>query len=159
MRKNKKILNATTVKDNNIEFKSKLEKTIYNVFFNNGFKLEYESKRFLLWDGFQPITPFYDRKSNKLKSSKEELELKNRKVTGIRYTPDFYLNINGVDIYIEVKGKENDVFYIKKKLFRKFLDTRLIEEGVKSMYFEVYNKSNAMQVIDIIKQISNEKHN
>ena len=84
------------------------------------------------------------------------LVLKQNKVVGIRYTPDFYFNYNGLNVYIEAKGIENDVFYIKKKLFIKYLDNQLIENGEKSIYFEVYNKRQLLQAIDIIKNYGQE---
>ena len=46
---------------------------------------------------------------------------------------------------------ENDVFYIKKKLFIKFLDDRYASTGQKSMYFEIYNKRQLLQALEIIK--------
>ena len=70
---------------------------------------------------------------------------------GIRYTPDFYFNYNGLDVYIEAKGIENDIFYIKKKMFIKYLDGVLVNTGRKSIYFEVYTKKQLLQAIEIIK--------
>ena len=69
---------------------------------------------------------------------------------GIRYTPDFHFKKGDIDIWIEVKGMENDVFYIKKKLFRKFLDDKFINKGEKSMFFEIYTKRQLLQALKII---------
>lgn len=66
---------------------------------------------------------------------------------GIRYTPDFHFKYNDIDVYIEAKGFENDVFYIKKKLFLRYLDNT----ESKSMYFEIYTKKQLLQAIEIIK--------
>jgi hypothetical protein len=76
---------------------------------------------------------------------------KTGKVVGIRYTPDFYFKYNDLNVYIEAKGIENDVFYIKKKLFIKYLDEQYIKTGEKSIYFEVYTKKQLLQAIEIIK--------
>ena len=76
---------------------------------------------------------------------------KTGKIIGIRYTPDFYFKYNGLNVYIEVKGIENDVFYIKKKMFIKYLDDLYTEKGEKSIYFEVYTKKQLLQAIEIIK--------
>ena len=59
-----------------------------------------------------------------------------------------YKNLN---VYIEAKGIENDVFYIKKKLFIKYLDDLFIKTGEYSIYFEVYTKKQLLQAIEIIK--------
>ena len=162
---NKKIRNATQSVSKGITFDSQLEKSIYNTLLQQGFKPQYEPKTFILWDGFTPITPFYDKETDKQNEKRAELlgrkvpkilVLKQNKVVGIRYTPDFYFNYNGLNVYIEAKGIENDVFYIKKKLFIKYLDNQLIENGEKSIYFEVYNKRQLLQAIDIIKNYGQE---
>ena len=60
-----------------------------------------------------------------------------------------------IDIWIEAKGIENDVFYIKKKLFIKYLDNLFEETGQKSMYFEVYTKRHLLQALSIIQEYEN----
>lgn len=153
---NQKIRNATKSTSNNITFKSQLEKSIYNTLLQEGFDPQYEPKTFTLWDGFVPITPYYDKESSKHRDARDPkspilLVKKENKIIGIRYTPDFYFRYNDLDIYIEAKGIENDVFYIKKKLFIKYLDNHYIKTGQKSMYFEVYTKRQLLQSIKIIK--------
>lgn len=161
MPKNKKIRNATITKIKGITFKSQLEKTVYRALIENGIQPEYEKYTFVLWDGFTPITPFYDQETDKQqekrnleenpdKKTPKKLILKSEKVVGIRYTPDFHFKKGDVDIWIEVKGMENDVFYIKKKLFRKFLDDKFINKGEKSMFFEIYTKRQLLQALKII---------
>lgn len=156
--KNKKIKNASKSISNNITFKSKLEKTVYDCLLELGFNPEYEPKTFTLWPGFTPVTPFYDKETDTQKKKRDPknktprlLTLKEANVIGIRYTPDFYFKYNDLNIYIEAKGIENDVFYIKKKMFIKYLDTQYIEKGEKSMYFEVYTKKQLLQALEIIK--------
>lgn len=152
---NKKIRNATIAKKGNITFKSQLEKMIYNCLIEQGFNPEYEPTRFTLIEGFKAKTPFYDKESDiQLKKRREEGDKSARKLVkksgdmqGIRYTPDFHFKYNGVDIYIEAKGFENDVYYIKKKLFLRYLNS--IETP--SMYFEIYTKKQLLQAIEIIK--------
>ena len=158
---NKKIRNATICKTGNITFKSQLEKSIYNTLQQLGFNPQYEPKTFVLWDGFTPITPFYDKESDTQQKRRIEngdtnksksLVLKTGKIVGIRYTPDFYFKYKDINIYIEAKGVENDVFYIKKKLFIKYLDDMYIKNKEKSMYFEVYSNKHMLQAINIIKE-------
>jgi hypothetical protein len=47
---------------------------------------------------------------------------------------------------------ENDVFPIKKKLFRAWLE----EHYPKSIYFEIYTKRQLLQAIDIINNLKEE---
>lgn len=158
---NKKIRNATQSSLGKLTFKSQLEKSIYNTLLQQGFTPQYEPITFTLWDGFTPITPYYDKETDKQKIKRlsdgintcpsKILIQKVGKVVGIRYTPDFYFNYNGLDVYIEAKGIENDIFYIKKKMFIKYLDDILVNTGRRSIYFEVYTKKQLLQAIEIIK--------
>ena len=61
---NKKIRNATVCKDSSITFKSVIEKRFYNILLQHGFNPRYEPKTFTLWEGFQPITPYYDKETD-----------------------------------------------------------------------------------------------
>lgn len=158
---NKKIRNATICKSSSITFKSTLEKTIYKTLRQLGFSPQYEPKTFTLWEGFTPITPYYDKETDKQRERRLQegnnkypskiLIQKTGKVIGIRYTPDFYFKYKDLDVFIEAKGIENDVFYIKKKLFIKYLDDLNLKENKKSIYFEVYTKKQLLQAVEIIK--------
>ena len=157
---NKKIRNATVNKQGNITFKSILEKTCFNTLIEAGFNPQYEPKQITLWNGFTPITPYYDEESkNHLLKRREQgdktprkLVQKNSKIIGIRYTCDFYIKYGDLDIWIETKSIENDVFYIKKKMFLKYLDNLYNTTGQKSMYFEVHSKKQLLQMIEIVKE-------
>lgn len=166
MANNKKIRNATQSSFKNLTFKSQLEKSIYNTLLQQGITPQYEPTTFTLWEGFAPITPYYDKETDKQKAKRISEEIntcpskiliqKSSKIVGIRYTPDFYFNYKGLDIYIEAKGVENDVFYIKKKMFIKYLDDVFTNTGKRSMYFEVYTKKQLLQAIEIIKSYATE---
>ena len=71
----------------------------------------------------------------------------NKKIIDITYTPDFCFDYNDIFVIMEAKGMENDVFYIKKKLFRKYLESW----GRPVLYFELHSKKQLLQAIDIIK--------
>lgn len=158
---NKKIRNATQSSSKGITFKSQLEKSIYNTLLQQGFEPQYEPTTFTLWEGFEPITPYYDKETDKQKIKRlsdgidtrtsKILTQKTGKIVGIRYTPDFYFKYKDLNVYIEAKGIENDVFYIKKKMFIKYLDNLCIEKGERSIYFEVYTKKQLLQAVEIIK--------
>lgn len=157
---NKKIRNATVCNSGNLTFKSQLEKSVYSTLQQLGFNPQYEPETYVLWEGFDPITPFYDKETDSQYKKRVEggdlnrgryLVHKKGKITGIRYTPDFYFKYGKLDVYIEAKGMENDVFYIKKKMFRYFLDQRFNSTGQHSIFLEVYNKKQLLQSIQIIK--------
>lgn len=154
---NKKIRNATESRVKGITFKSQLEKMVYNTLLQHGIEPQYEPTTFTLWDKFKPITPFYDQETPKQRdkrdpSSPKMLILKTSPIEGIKYTPDFYFEYNGLHVYIEAKGMENDVFYIKKKMFRYYLDQKLLKDGWKSIYFEIYTKKQLLQALKIIEE-------
>lgn len=141
---NTKIKNATPTRFNGIEFKSKLEVSVYKTLLVAGFKPDYEKLKFTLWEGYKPTVPFYT-KSKKTR----ELELDDTKIRGITYTPDFTFRYKDYLIIVEVKGKENDVYPYKRKLFRKWLEINC----PKSVFFEVFTKRNTETAIKIVKQL------
>lgn len=146
-----------------ITFKSQLEKSIYNTLLQQGFVPEYEPVTFTLWEGFSPVTPYYDKESDRQREKRLEegketcpskmLVRKTGKIIGIRYTPDFHFRYNNLDVWIEAKGIENDVFYIKKKMFLKYLDDRFYRTGERAVYFEVYTKKQLLQALQIIREL------
>lgn len=157
---NKKIKNAQRNEYNGIQFKSVFEKQVYVCLKEAGFDVLYEPYTYTLVDSFTPRTKFYDKETPKqrtkrIASGENEdkhtiLIPKTSKISSIKYTPDFMIVHNGVVYYIEAKGIENDVYYLKKKLFRLYLDKELKKTGQESMFFEVYTKHQVNQVIDII---------
>ena len=153
---NKKIKNANNKEYNGIKFKSLLEVIIYKTLPQEGFNnIKYEPKTFVIWEGFKPSIPFYnkDKKTGLLKQE-------TKKIIDIKYTPDFIFDYKGLTIFIEAKGFENDVFYIKKKLFRKFLENeRNKNNNFRPLYFEIYNKKQLLQTINIIKDYDTNRRN
>lgn len=157
---NKKIKNATSCISNEIKFKSKLEKMAYDTLIEFGFKPQYEPYTYEIWSKFNPITPFYDKETNSQQKKRinngdkdklKILTLNNKSIIGIKYTPDFYFKYNDINVYLEIKGFENDLYYIKKKMFRKYLDDLYLKDNIKSIFFEIYSKKQLLQAINIIK--------
>ena len=144
---NKKIKNASPLEYNGIQFKSKFEKTIYVTLEEEGFPVQYEPSKIVIWEGFKPTIPYYSK-------SKSGFKMQMSKLKDITYTPDFMFSYNGYLIVIEAKGFVNDTFPIKRKLFRKWL-----EGHPYSMYFEVYTKTQLLQVISLIKQLKDHVSN
>ncbi len=146
--KNKKIKNASETTSSGIKFKSRLESVIYKVLIENGITPEYESKTFEFVPRLRPTIPFFNRIS-------KIFGLDMRPVRPITYTPDFIFKYNGILVIIEAKGYENDVFYIKKNLFRRYLED--LDEY--SMYFEVRTKKELLEALKIIKMESPQVQN
>ena len=139
---NKKVLGATKVTLDNIRFKSKIESRVYTILKSEGFTPKYESMRFTLWEGFKPTIPFYTRYKGKNK-------LVNKKLIDITYTPDFTFYYKNKLIIIEVKGKENDVFPYKFKMFRGILENPPYKDS--TLLFEIFTLGQLKECINIIK--------
>lgn len=146
---NRKIKNATPLEYNGIHFKSKLEVMAYKTLEEHGFLPQYEPVTFTLIEGFKPTVPFFERnKKTKI------LELNGTKIISIRYTPDIVVVYNGLCAYIELKGMANDTYYLKKKLFRKYLeDNKGVIGDNKCVYFEIHTKKELLEAINIIKNL------
>lgn len=140
---NKKIINATGVSIAGIDFKSKLEGSFYKILLENGIIPDHESRVFEFVPRLRPSIPFFNRIGKAFKLEMKPLQ-------PITYTPDFTFEYNGMLIIIEAKGFENDVFYLKKNLFRRHLESL----SQYSMYFEVRTQKELREVIKIIKMES-----
>lgn len=141
---NRKVKNATPLEYDGIHFKSSLEVMIYRTLKEQGFPVRYEPQKIVVWEGFRPTVPFYD-KDNVTRMLKKQM----KKLLDITYTPDFMFEYGGHQIIIEAKGFVNDTFPIKKKLFRKWL-----EDHPESIYFEIYTKKQLMQAVEIINNLN-----
>lgn len=141
---NKKIINASPLEYDGISFKSKLEKMAYQTLKEQGFPVLYEPKKFIIWEGFRPNVPFYNKDA-----STRMLKMDSKKVIDISYTPDLMFEYNNHLIIIEMKGFENNTYPLKKKIFRKWLESNCPN----SIYFEIFTKKQLLQAIDIIKNL------
>ena len=100
-----------------ITFASGLEKYMYQALKKAKIKADYEGETFTLIDGFEFDTTSYERQSN------GKGEFKNRgdkKILPIRYTPDFVSL--GNEFIIECKGRANESFPMRWKLFKRFIN-------------------------------------
>ena len=147
---NRRIRNATPEEYGDIKFKSKIEAMVYRTLLQHGFEPEYETHTYRIWEGFRPTVPFYTR--NKAKATILNL----KKLINITYTPDFYMEYQGLKIIIEVKGQVNDVFPYKFKLFRWHIENLPDKENY--LIFEVFTKKQLLEFIQIIKDEVNRKN-
>tara|TARA_R100000995_G_scaffold66871_1_gene35594 strand:+ start:4927 stop:5400 length:474 start_codon:yes stop_codon:yes gene_type:complete len=114
---------AKKITYNNITFASGLEKYMYIALKKAKIKFKYEGESFILVKSFNVNRATYERQNN---GKGEYIDRGNKKILGIKYTPDFV----GKDFIIETKGRANESFPMRWKLFKKHLmeigDNRLL---------------------------------
>jgi len=97
-----------------ITFASGLELYMYHVLKDNNIKAQYESHTFELVPSFQFPNKSFERQSN----GKGGFENRgNKKILNLKYTPDFI----GRKFIIETKGRANDSFPLRWKLFKEWM--------------------------------------
>lgn len=153
MSSNKKVKNASPTKADGIEFKSRLEANTYRRLKDEGFSPQYERLYFDLIDAFYPRSACYDKHYDR--SLKDKVfGLNTVKVQAITYTPDFTFMYKDRLIVIECKGKPNDVFPLKKKLFRRWMDKYTHLTGVSILYFEIHSLDELEESIEVIRSLN-----
>lgn len=144
---NNKVRNATPLEYDGITFKSKLEVTTYKALKEAGYNPEYEKHTYTLQKSslfsIPCYTPYKDRKIHK-----EVWGLNKYKTIGMKYTPDFRFEIDGTEVFVEVKGYQNDRYPYQKKLFLKWLE----DNNHKSIFFEIHNNKQLKQALEILKE-------
>ena len=150
MGENRKIKNTKEVVFDNIKFKSQLERSCYKKIKETDLDVQYESEKIILWEGVK-LDKVSLHAPKKIRAGKYEKDLQEqtRALLKITYTPDFIIIRGKHKIYIDVKGKENDVYPIKKKMFLKHLEER--EDDYTYHFFEPHSVKQIMQTIQTIK--------
>ena len=107
---------AKKVEYDGIKFASGLEKYMYIVLKEAKIKAKYEGQSYELVPSFSFNNKSYERQAN---SKGEYRERGGKKVRAITYTPDFI----GRGFIIECKGRPNESFPLRWKLFKKYIST------------------------------------
>lgn len=97
-----------------ITFASGLEKNMYILLKKEKIKFEYEKNTYELVPSFMFDNDSYERQSN---GKGDFVNRGNKKVLNLKYTPDF----EGDTFIIETKGRANESFPLRWKLFKKYL--------------------------------------
>ena len=134
-------VNSKKIKYDGINFASGLERYCYMALKKEKLFEGYENEKFQLIEGFTPGNEFYERQSN---GKGDFTERSGKKILGISYTPDFC----GKDFIIETKGRANESFPIRWKLFKH----RLIEIGDTRTLYKPQNQKEIDRTIQLIKQ-------
>ncbi len=101
-----------------IKFASGLEKYMYLALKKAKIKAKYEGKTYIIQEGFEFDNQSYERQSN----GKGEFKNRgNKKILPIKYTPDFVSS----SFIIECKGRANESFPMRWKLFKKYVKVNL----------------------------------
>ena len=102
---------AKKVMYNGITFASGLEKFMYKSLKDAKIDFRYEGETFELLPAFLFKNECYERQSN---GKGDFINRGDKKVLNIKYTPDFI----GDDFIIETKGRANDSFPLRWKMFK-----------------------------------------
>jgi len=102
---------AKKVSFDGIDFASGLEKHMYMALKEAKIKSKYEGETFVLLSGFHFENEVYERQAN---GKGDYINRGGKRILPIKYTPDFI----GEDFIIETKGRANDSFPMRWKLFK-----------------------------------------
>ena len=122
-----------------ITFASGLEAYMYHALKDAGINAEYEKYTYELLPSFDFNNKSIERQSN---GKGDFIDRGGKKILNIKYTPDFL----GIDFIIETKGRANDSFPLRWKLFKEWMmdnnDTRTL--------YKPQNHSECDITIDLI---------
>ena len=138
--KGKKVVQSKKVKIDGIQFQSRLESTMYLLLKEAGIKNMYEGQSYQTFKPFLLQEECWERATKKSKSM-----IDRRKVTKVSYTPDF-IGEND-EWFIEVKGRANESFSIRWKLFKELVS----KMDKPPLIFKPTNVKDCEQVIEILK--------
>ena len=132
---------SKSVKCDGINFASGLERYMYLCLKQAGIKAEYEGKTFTVHNDFEFPNRCYEHQANGKGGFKNR---GSRKIRAITYTPDFI----GEDFVIECKGRPNESFPLRWKLFKHYMALYHPRE----LIFMPKNQQDCKDVIRIIKE-------
>ncbi len=124
-----------------ILFASGLEKYMYCALKKANIKVKYEGETFVLINGFHFENECFERMSNGKGVFKDRGK---KRILPIKYTPDFI----GTDFIIECKGRANESFPMRWKLFKLLVSKQF--PGYK--LFKPQNQLECDQVIQEIQR-------
>jgi len=128
-----------------ITFASGLERYMYQALKKAKIRCDYEGRTFTLVEGFNFDNETYERQTN---GKGEMVNRGCKKILPIKYTPDFI----GKEFIIETKGRANESFPMRWKLFKKMIN---------KMYPHVtlYKPQNQKECDRVVELIINKRKN
>ena len=123
-----------------IQFASGLEKYMYQALKKAKIHAIYEGTTFVLQEDFKFNVDSYERQSN---GKGQMVNRGQKKIQNIKYTPDFVSN----SFIIECKGRANESFPIRWKMFKKYVKEHL-------EHVTLYKPQNQKECDQVIKLIT-----
>jgi hypothetical protein len=130
-----------------INFASGLERYTYMALKKNKLFEGYENEVFQLIEGFNFNNESYEKQAN---GKGDYTNRGQKKILGIKYTPDFV----GKDYIIECKGRANESFPIRWKLFKLWLTKNKIGKTL----YKPQNQKEVDRTIQLIKESRRRSH-
>ena len=134
---------AKKVTFDGIQFASGLEKYMYIALKKAKLKAKYEGQTYVVQEGFEFNVTSYERQAN---GKGEFKDRGNKKILPIKYTPDFV----STSFIIECKGRANESFPLRWKMFKKYLKAHL-------PHVIIYKPQNQKECDEVINLITKTK--
>ena len=144
--KKKGPVRAKKVSFDGIDFASGLEKYMYMALKKAKIRSKYEGETFVLLNGFHFENEAYEQQSN---GKGDYINRGNKRILPIKYTPDFI----GDDFIIETKGRANESFPMRWKLFKKLVS----EQFPNITLYKPQNQKDCDRTIELILEKRNGK--
>ena len=138
-RRNKGPVRSKKVTFDGITFASGLEKYMYIALKKAKLYAEYEGMTFTLQDSFMFDVDSYERQGN---GKGDMVNRGQKKIQSIKYTPDFI----SASFIIECKGRANESFPMRWKLFKKFIKNDMPHVTL----YKPQNQKECDKVIELI---------
>ena len=132
---------AKKVSFDGITFASGLERYMYQALKKNKIHAIYEGATFVLQEDFNFKIDSYERQAN---GKGEMINRGSKKILPIKYTPDFVSD----SFIIECKGRANESFPIRWKMFKKYVNDNLKHVTL----YKPQNQKECDKVIELIIQ-------
>ena len=122
-----------------ITFASGLERYMYQALKKANIKAKYEGQTYVLQESFIFDNKSYERQSN---GKGDMVNRGQKKILNIKYTPDFISD----SFIIECKGRANESFPIRWKMFKKYVKENLSHVTL----YKPQNQKECDKVIELI---------
>jgi len=133
---------AKKISYDGIKFASGLERYTYMALKKEKLFEGYENESYQLVESFHFQNESFEKQSN---GKGEYINRGNKKILGIKYTPDFV----GKDYIIECKGRANESFPLRWKLFKLWLT----KNNIGKTLYKPQNQKEVDLTIHMIKNI------
>ena len=130
---------AKKVSFDGIQFASGLEKYMYLALKEAKIEARYEGETYVLQDSFEFRNESYERQAN---GKGDLVNRGQKKILNIKYTPDFVSD----SFIIECKGRANESFPIRWKMFKKYVNDNLKHV----ILYKPQNQKECDKVIELI---------